>query len=272
MARITIESKFQGERPFQNLLIALGDRHKALGVVADFWAIAQNYWFPNHDLIPEEVFKSAGLPECLFDPTIGLAERRPEGIYAKGSGDAFAWLFECSSAGKRGAEVKRLKKEGYLKGTLEVPDTSVVPFEASYLSSLKILSTEPKNQPSVGQEGKPLPRVRKGTLVENPVGYFIVCYKQAFKDRYGTDPNIRGKVQGQIKSFLKDTPMERSIQMIQAYLQMDGPRGWFKTKGHDFGTFLENQNPILIALSKGSEASGDWTKFWADMEAKNAAP
>jgi hypothetical protein len=38
--------------------------------------------------------------------------------------------------------------------------------------------------------------------------------------------------------------------LIQTYCQMDD--GWFLTKGHDFGTFIENLTKVGLALDTGS--------------------
>jgi hypothetical protein len=90
---------------------------------------------------------------------------------------------------------------------------------------------------------------------------FISAYVKAFQDRYGENvrPDLRGKVQGQIKTLLKDVPLQRACALIQVYLQMETP--WFKTKAYDMGTFLENLNPIGIALDTGEEASTDKLDF-----------
>jgi hypothetical protein len=87
----------------------------------------------------------------------------------------------------------------------------------------------------------------------NNVQLFIATYIKAFQNRYGAQarPDVGGKVQGQIKTLLKDISIERACALAQVYLQMDN--AWFKTKGYDIGTFMQNINPISIALDTGSE-------------------
>jgi hypothetical protein len=99
MARINFEDKVFKEQGFQDLMIEVRDRHKAKGIVLELWSLAQEHWFPNRNPIPIEVFKAAGLPECLYAPG-GLAELRENGVYAKGSEDQFAWLFQKSKNSK----------------------------------------------------------------------------------------------------------------------------------------------------------------------------
>lgn len=107
MARINVETKVWSMPAVQKLMIKMGDRHKAKGVLIDLWELAQTHWFPDRKLIPEQAFKHADLPDILFD--LGLAEKRLGGIYAKGSEEAFAWLFEKRAAGLASAEARKEK-------------------------------------------------------------------------------------------------------------------------------------------------------------------
>lgn len=110
---------------------------------------------------------------------------------------------------------------------------------------------------SIGESSRELVAPQKDlqkTKTTNPeIGIFIGTYVKAFQGRYGSDkrPDIRGKVQGQIKSYLKDIPLLRACVLVQVYLQMED--SWFKTKYHDFTTFLENQNKIIVTMGDGKE-------------------
>jgi hypothetical protein len=109
--------------------------------------------------------------------------------------------------------------------------------------NIELKQDNAKNQPLVGAELSAAPA--------NKVSEFIAAYVRSFQVRYGnnTRPSFQGKTLGQIKRFLSETPLERAINLIEVYFQMDDP--WFKTKAHDFTTFLENQNKIGIALDTG---------------------
>jgi hypothetical protein len=104
----------------------------------------------------------------------------------------------------------------------------------------------------------------KGAASHPHAYLFIAEYVKAYQKRYGPKarPDLRGKVSGQISIFLKDYTLERAVELIQAYCQMDGQKDWFKTKGHDFMTFLENLNPVSIALERGDESDFDWNKVF----------
>jgi hypothetical protein len=102
---------------------------------------------------------------------------------------------------------------------------------------------------------------------EKGVRDFIGIYVKSFQSRYGDHarPDLGGKVQGQIKSLLKGMPYDRACQMIQVYLQMEVP--WFNTKCHDISTFIQNLNPIGIALDTGQNQSTgtNWDKIKKEL-------
>jgi hypothetical protein len=101
----------------------------------------------------------------------------------------------------------------------------------------------------------------------NGAGLFIAAYVKAFQKRYGDKarPDLGGKVQGEIKRLLKDMPIERAINLVQVYLQMETP--WFKTKCYDIGTFMQNLNPIGVALDTGSDESNNKLDFsWMNQD------
>ena len=92
-----------------------------------------------------------------------------------------------------------------------------------------------------------------------PIQRLIGTYVQAYKARYNARPDLRGKVRGQLKTLLQDYPIDTACDLVQVFLQMDGNRGWFKTKHHDIGTLLENLNSVLSALQTGQETGKEKT-------------
>lgn len=83
------------------------------------------------------------------------------------------------------------------------------------------------------------------------MGYFIGVFVKSYQARYGEKarPDLRGRVQGQIKRLLADLPLGRACELIQVYCQMND--AWFLTKAHDFGTFYENVGKVSLALDTG---------------------
>jgi hypothetical protein len=153
MARLNIETRIVSDPRFQNLLIAVGDRHKAKGMLWDLWELAQRFWFPERKPISREAWETAELTEALVD--CGFVEHRDDGYYAKGSAEQFEWLFECREAGRRGgnkraqnaSEAAENEDQGNPKGTLADPKGS----QASLLSSLssKELNTIMLKKPKI---------------------------------------------------------------------------------------------------------------------------
>lgn len=130
-----------------------------------------------------------------------------------------------------------------------------------------------KNEESIGATSENFPKsvdqknhLTKGKPSSPPseVGRFIGTYVKAYQKRYGeTRPDLSSKIQGQIKSFLKNTSIDRACNLIEVYLQMEVP--WFKTKCHDFITFSQNLNPIGIALDTGQEQNGKLADNYFDF-------
>lgn len=274
MARVNFETKVYGELGFQRLIEKLGSRILAKGWLIELWSEAQKYYDKDRGPIPNNVWEENEFPEILI--STGFAKRSSNGVEAVGAKKHFEWIHElkesASIAGKASAEARK-KKFGSAQPKPKIAEQPIERrsedsnecraesngAERSLLltpySSLSSLRTLPK-----GVSAEP-PKIK------SEIGYFIGCYVKAFQKRYpGVRPDLRDKVQGQIKTFLKNYPLERAVELIQAYCQMDGQRDWFKTKGHDFGTFLENLNPISIALHNGDESDA-----WAQYEKRKAA-
>lgn len=284
MARINVETDLWADPRFQELLIRAGDRHKAKGMVLELFTVAQKHWYPDRKLIPIEEIGRAGL-EALID--VGLAEIQPHGVYCRGSEEAFAWLFEKQEAGKKSAEVRRAKFGTAQPGKARVsrrkktsPNTVRTMFDddRTLFNTARTVPNSPEAltpSPSLNPSPDPSPNPTQNhevysvggesaeadvTEIKNPVGYFIGVYRNAYRRQYGEDanPDVRGKVQGQIKALLKDVPLQRACQLIQTFCGMNDR--WFLTKGHDFGTFIENLSKVGLYLDTGRATTSDEAK------------
>lgn len=264
MARLNIELSINRDQRFQELLIKVGDRQKAKGILWELWELAQQYWVPNRKPIPREVWDRSGLPQALLD--VRLASLRDDGIYAAGAEEQFAWLFQKIDAGRAGGKKsaeKRVKKRVKSEPLKQI-QASLKQRSSDAQATLNQASSE-SNPPysllpspyslntrlaSLGGEVSPLP-----DKIQNNVGFFIGRYVRAYQKRYGPKarPELRdGKTQGLISTFVKSQPVERACQLIEAYLQMDDK--WFLTKSHDFGTFKENLQKVGLALDTGNQS------------------
>lgn len=100
MARINIEDSIYRDERFHKLS-AFEGKHKALGLCVAAWDLAHR-WFLKHPegLIPIAEWDND--PELLLLEKYGLAERKKNGIYVKGSRDECQYLTKRVLAGRKG--------------------------------------------------------------------------------------------------------------------------------------------------------------------------
>lgn len=260
MARLNIEDQFWID--VMSLVAKFGDQDKAIGQAVRFLRFAQEMHRKGRSVTIEE-FRRNGFDEALLGV---FAEAKPSGIEAKGSEKHFSWLNQKVEAGKRGGASKSPAKLANLKQGKyppKKPQLAILPEakpsdpEASLSSSLSLSSNNliPSELRQVAQPPAPDPR-----------GIFLGKYREAFKARYGIQPNIDNVVAKRVGDFLRGRPIDQAVQLIQAYCQMDGHRDFFKTRGHDFATFQANINPILIAIKNGFDPGKPKPIDWAEVE------
>lgn len=96
MARINIEDTLFKDPRWEDLLLKVGCKYKALGFLTRSWIIAQDHWLEFH-CIPQKAWPKE--LDILIE--VELAERLESGdVYIKGSKKAFSWLDQKSNAGK----------------------------------------------------------------------------------------------------------------------------------------------------------------------------
>lgn len=94
---------------------------------------------------------------------------------------------------------------------------------------------------------------------------FVGAYRKAFKSKFSDKAklDISPKLVGQIKAYLKGRELERCINLIEVYFQMDDK--WFVTKSYDWVTFESNQSKIGVALDTGNlPGVSDHSEFLAN--------
>lgn len=289
MARLNIEDSIFKDFRFFTLAQKMGSPSAALGELVRAWMLAQKWYLVGDRSIPMIEWQKQALCESIIES--GLASiTESGGVRVAGADEQFAWLLQRSESGRRLSQAKldqlaeaRKKRhptslngsERTLNGTERPQDGSEPPtLTPSLTLTQKELRTKNKNSKTSNEvlavAAPPPPETAAPPDLR--VQKFIGSYIDAFQKRYpDARPDLRGKVQGQVRTLLKDYSLERATQLVQVYLQMNGDRDWFKRKGHDFGTFIENLSVIEIAIAKGAESSGgdglDWKKFWAEKAA-----
>jgi hypothetical protein len=97
----------------------------------------------------------------------------------------------------------------------------------------------------------------------NSLKEFIAGMVRNYYGRYKSRPIIDGKTLGEIKRLLKMMPAQKAVHLHQVYLQLDDP--WFKTKCHDFTTFMSNLQKVANSLNTGQVQDGiNWERVFDD--------
>lgn len=240
MPRINIEEKWWSDPRRGRLAEKLG-RRVADGLMLEAWRISQEF---NGNTFSWKIYFDEVEVQAML--SVGLAELHGENLYIKGSKEHHDWIKEQRRRASLGGQATKRKnnslQEAPATPTLGPPlGQSLGPPSPSPSPSLEhTLKT-----PFLTEHDSLLPSVK------NKVSFFVGRYVKAYQKKYGKTarPDLRGKVQGQIRAFLKDVPLDRACSLIEVYLQM--PDKWFETKCHDFSTFLENQNKIALGLDTG---------------------
>lgn len=248
------------QRPeYRRLLKLVGyDDDKALGMLVRFWRLAQKYW-GEHQLVPLEDIENWEF-QPIVDSRWGVV--REDGVYAIGSEERFAWYRQKCDAAKKGGRPKDESghKPDETEDKLEQTETKPEKTEANRNKPIGLPRIDSANPlvpvPVLSPENNKKKSLKAADAPNLQIGRFIATYVKAFQKIYppepGKDPprpDLRGKVQGEIKRYLEDVPIDRACEMIQVYCQMDD--SWFKTKCYDFTTFVENQNKVSVALNTG---------------------
>ena len=221
----------------------------ALGALVMAWRMAQEYWVPSKKRIPIAKWSLLSAAQAVIDS--GLAVLNSDGVYVAGSEEQFAWLFQRAEAGKKGGKASAAarktkgKNSKHRLSTAEAKSSETNPLTLSLSLSHSQDSSSNSEIYSVGEGASAAPEIK------NPIGYFIGTYAKAYKSRYGEKarPEVGVKIQGRIKTFLEDTPIDRACAMIQTYCAMND--SWFLTKGHDFETFMQNLTKVGLKLDTG---------------------
>lgn len=276
MSRINIDDDIDHDPRFM-CLKALKGEVEALGLITLAYRVAEAYYVPHRKPIPMNLFKLLPWAQVVLDTSVAEVSEDGAGILIMRSEEQFEWLITKHENGKRGGLAKASKalanlsepvanSSGVLANASEtypLTPAPAPPLALTQNTKTKERIFENEETRSAGTELSLIPRGEDLDLEPNtklkpsargnhsPEGTNLVvsAYVKAFQARYGTRPVLPGKTQGQIKNLLRSIPVDRVVDMIQVYCQMDTP--WFVTKRHDITTFIENLNPVAVALDTG---------------------
>lgn len=248
MARVNFEEQWWSDPRRSALIKRVGEEERADGVMAKAWRTAQEFWKHGGAVVPNSIFSVLAFASDIL--AVGLAEQREDGVYLRGSSQYLSWIAERRAAAKAGGKksaAKRVKKPKQTEANSNQTEASANQTQASVSGSLSVSvsgsSSDSGEIPPTAGENSP--------TVASPVGFFIGRYVKAYQGRYGEKarPDLRGKIQGEIKRFVEETPLDRACALIETYLAMGD--GWFITKGHDFTTFTGNVTKVGLLLDTG---------------------
>lgn len=236
MARINLDDKLFKEQGFQDLMIAVGNRRMAKGIVWELYVLAQKFWFPDRLPIPLDVFKAAEFPEVLYSAN-GLCELREGGVYARGSEEQFKWLFQKSEAGKKPKKLptklktpKRVLTDVSARPT---GDNGIERLESSLLSSLSSFLTSNYSY------------LKTNISSEDAALLFDLCFAE-FPARV-EGPKARERFETQLKTFFDIREFAVSIGHYNTMLSL--PENAWRRPKTTFEAYL------------GTKSSG---RFWRD--------
>jgi len=254
MARVNVEDEIWNDNRFFKLSVVLGGRDRAIGQLVIAWRTAQPFWRDGERGIPIDRWESEDLSEHIIK--VGLARITEGEVFVRGADKAFDWICDrreqAREAGKRSAEVRKLKHgsaqptggQGFKPGENakvterppnvdrtepNTPNSPNVTEPSSLLFSPLLISEIPNTEdipPSAGKCTAPSVRApRKPKVLEVSAGVEIwQSYSDAFEDRYGKPPSVRGAKQNAIcAQIAKQAGIERGCAAVRHYLLHNEP-------------------------------------------------
>ena len=271
MARINIEDSLFKDDRFINLVILMGSKQLALGHIVSAWMLAQKYWVPNKQKIPEDKWKESGNSELIIKA--GLANRTPGGIYVCGTQENFNWLLEARINGKKGGFKKAVRKNSnatHPMKSLKNPASQAKPIvgSSSSSSSSSFLFTPSSNLNLEGtlagvppnDESLILEERNKNGEAPGITNQTWQVYSEAFFSRYKTKPLRNAMVNGQIKNLIGRVGKDIAPPLAKFYLTQND--AWYLKNTHSMGDLLRDAEKLYAQwkLNPTGEKKSEWVK------------
>lgn len=208
MARINVEDSLFTDARYEILAEKYG-RYAATGMIVHAWKMAQKYFLSEQKLIPVELWELSKLQpieEC------GLAEKRPDGIYVKGSHDQFEWLKNKQLAGQKSAMIRAQRKS-----THPQQDSTGVEHTGNRNEPLTLTLTPTLTLNSNVSQKRA--KARSGTTKsdENIGSEVWDAYATAMLEVYGYKPPRNAKTNSQCKKFIEYVGKDLAIKIASIY-------------------------------------------------------
>lgn len=237
MARINIEDSLLKDDKFTELCIKLGSRIQALGVVTESFILAQKYYMNevNDRLIPLNEWHRKKELHVLLD--VEMAEQFENGVYIKGSEESFSWLLQKQAAGKKSADLKRIKRE-MASTSVERGSTEFNVHQPPTLTLTPTLSSFSNSNSSSDSNNLKKPRKPKKQETDEQKALNLKIwesYKTAYFNRWSVEAVKNEKTNSQISQLGKRLGSE-AIEVVKFYVT------------HNDSFYLKTQHPIGLCL------------------------
>lgn len=266
MARLNIEDSLWADPRFQDLMIAVGSRYMAKGIVIELWTMAQKFWLASGGRgIPKPAWEAAGMPPELLQ--CKLAKDNGDFIYAAGSKEQFSWLNQKSESGKAGGKasgISRRETKGKSAKQNEAGQSGAKRLEPSYSSSYS-LSSSFSNSDSNSNIAQGFENEAPARAVVNPDGEAPGAltwrgYKKAYGERYGEPPAWNAKTAGMLKQFVARVPASEAPSIAAFYV------------GHNDRFYVQAMHPPSLLLRDAEKLRTEWAtgRRMTSAKAKNS--
>jgi hypothetical protein len=232
MARLNIETDIFSDMRFLDLIILVGDREKAIGKLICFWIVAQKYWVNDRSLVPLEVFERMNLEQLI---SVGLAEKRDNGIYAKGSEERFDWLLIRKEAAKRGGNKSAELRASKIQANASKSNPLTLTLTPSLTLSEKKEETKKENS---------FPKQPKKVATEGSEVWS--AYSLAYRLRYGIEPKRNATTSAQCSQLVKRLGVKDAIEVVRFYLSHG--KSWYVQNSHAIGNCLKDAEALYTQM------------------------
>lgn len=225
MARLNVDYKrVRNDSRFIALARKVGGEGEAWERLLRFWDMAQEHW-GRGELLLESKFLISGDLEPIIE--VGLAERRPDGIYARGSEGQFAWYVQVCEASKKGVASRKIRKgagqpcgkpsgkpSGQPAGQPHGQPIAVNPLDSSLCDNKKSASFA----------------ASQIELFEPTGSQVWEAYKTAYRTKYQVEPVRNAKANALCKQLVKRLGGDGAVSVVKFYLTHN--KSWYVQNVH----------------------------------------
>lgn len=228
--------------------------HEADGLALDAWRTAQRYWKDDKKLIPEDVWRRRGLEPMI---EADLAERRPGGIYVKGTEEQHDWLVKQTQAGKARAASGTRDEHGRFASSSAGDSSSSAGETSSQLTSSggrldqPLLYSTPLDASGDVRRTPKKTRPSKAQVVPSePRGPEVwAAYRAAYFARYKVEPVRNAKMNSLCAQLVKRLGGDAAIGVVRFFLTHQ--KAYYVQNAHDLSACVKDAEALHTQMLAG---------------------